>query len=161
MIGRDLLRWGFNLVVGPPLGFVLCVATMMLLLILSPGGESQSRIDGAMIFALFAAPFVVVSHLFGLLPALLTSLLGSILDRLLRASRSARLIGALVAGALAAWLGAWWLFGQDYAIKVGSQDQFYLAIVIGGAVAALLCALLVELIAPIRPAVVPAREAAG
>jgi hypothetical protein len=153
-MGRGLLRWLLNVVVGPPLGFIACVVTMMLLLIFAQPGEMQSRIDGAMIFGLFAAPFIMISHVFGLIPSLLIALCGTILDRVIRGSGMARVLAILVIGGLITYGCAYPVFGrQDYPIQVGSQDLFFTSIVVGGAVAAFLCALLVEWLTPIRPAV--------
>ena len=153
-MGRDLLRWLVNILIGPPLGFLFCILTMMFLLVFDEPGEMQSRIDGAIIFALFAIPFVFIAYVFGILPGILVSIAGTIFDRLFRASRAARLVGMLLAGGLATYACDVWLFGRtDYPIQVGSQDLFFASVVVGGAIGTLVCALLVEWITPIRRAV--------
>ncbi len=149
MIVRDLVRFALNIVVGPIFGYIgfVLVCWVLLVLPLEGGGTLESRIEGANLMLVFAAPFILAAHFFGGLPALINALFGSVLDRLL-GTRALRLVASVAAGTLATWLGDWWLIEGDYEIDVGSRLTFNLSLMAGGAIAALLIALILEFSGP-------------
>lgn len=145
MNARDWQRLGFNLLLGPPIAYVIGLgAVCVWLLVVSDGPDgSASWIPTLLVVFL---PGITIGYVFGLLPALINSVVTSILARFIR-SPLWRLLTSLPAGVFATWLGAGWV------LNMGGDRQFdsdYFALLlsvcipIGGAVASLCCTALTE-----------------
>jgi hypothetical protein len=145
MIVRDWQRLGFNLLLGPPIAYLVGLGAVLLWLIAVSDGPNGSASWVPSLLIVFL-PGVTIGYVFGLLPALINSVVTSILARLLK-RKLWRLLTSLPAGVFGTWLGAGWVLG------LGGDQQFdsdYLkmllsiAVPVGGAVASLACTALTE-----------------
>lgn len=146
MKARDWQRLGFNLLLGPPIAYLVGLgAVCVWLLLVSDGPNGIGSWVPALLIVFI--PGITIGYVFGLLPALINSVVTSVAERFLR-RRAWRLLFAVPAGVFSTWLGAGWVFTMW-----GGDPQFdsdYLRILlsvcvpIGGAVASLACTALVE-----------------
>jgi hypothetical protein len=144
MIARDWQRLGFNLLLGPPIAYIVGLGAVCVWLIVVSDGPQGSASWVPTLLVVFI-PGITIGYVFGLLPALINSVVTSVLARFIR-SKLWRLLTSLPSGVFATWLGAGWVLGMG-----GQQfDSDYLALLlsvcvpIGGAVASLCCTALVE-----------------
>ena len=145
MIGRDWQRLGLNLLLGPPIAYLVGLgAVLVWLLIVSDGPNGSASWVPALLVVFL--PGVTIGYVFGLLPALINSVVTSVLARFVR-RRLWRLLTSVPAGVFSTWLGAGWV------LSLGGQTQFdsdyfkillSVSVPIGGAVASLACTALVE-----------------
>lgn len=144
MIVRDWQRLGFNLLLGPPVAYLVGLGAVLLYLLATSDGPNGSASWVPSLLIVFL-PGVTIGYLFGLLPALINSVVTSIAARLLK-RRSWRLLASLPAGVFSTWLGAGWVLS----LGSGEFDSDYLKLLLsvsvplGGAVASLLCTALTE-----------------
>jgi hypothetical protein len=145
MTGRDWQRLGLNLLLGPPIAYLVGLGAVLVWLVVVSDGPDGSASWVPTLLIVFL-PGITIGYVFGLLPALINSIVTSVLARLL-SRRALRLWAALPAGVFSTWLGAGWVLG------LGGDPQFdsgYLRLLlsvcvpIGGAVASLACTALVE-----------------
>ena len=143
MIARDWQRLAFNLLLGPPLAYLMALITLCLMLAV-PAWINGSDAGLVMFVLLVGVPAIPLSYLFGAVPALLISIVTSILARFVRPA-SLRVLAAALVGVVPYWLLATWV--------VGPQRQFDSAVLnamltlsapIGGALASAACAALTE-----------------
>jgi hypothetical protein len=144
MIVRDWQRLGFNLLLGPPIAYLVALGTVLLYLLVTSEGPNGTASWVPSLLIVFL-PGITLGYLFGLLPALINSVVTSVLARFIR-SRLWRLLTSVPAGAFATWLGAGWVLG----LGRGRFDSDYLRLLLsvsvplGGAAASLACTALVE-----------------
>jgi hypothetical protein len=143
MIARDWQRLAFHLLLGPPLAYLIGLASLCAMLW---AGAVSSGSDPSLIgFVLFVGlPALPLSYLFGAVPMLVTSIVTSILERLLK-SRTWRLLAALPAGAIPTWLVSIWLIGPAREFDSAELNgMIVFSGAIGAALAALACGALTE-----------------
>lgn len=144
MIARDWQRLGFNLLIGPPLAYLVGLGAVLLYLIVVSDGPNGSASWVPSLLIVFL-PGVTIGYIFGLLPALINSIVTSVMARFLKRA-SWRLWASLPAGVFSTWLGAGWVLN----LGSGQFDSDYLkmllsiSVPIGGAVASLACTALTE-----------------
>lgn len=145
MILRDWQRLGFNLLLGPPIAYLVGLGAVLLYLYVSSDGPNGTASWVPSLLIVFL-PGVTIGYIFGLLPALINSIVTSVMARFLNRAIW-RLWASLPAGVFATWLGAGWV------LNLGGDQQFdsdYLKVLlsisvpIGGAVASLACTALTE-----------------
>lgn len=145
MKGRDWQRLGLNLLLGPPIAYIVGLGAVCVWLLLVSDGPNGVGSWVPSLLIVFI-PGITIGYVFGLLPALINSVVTSILERLFKA-RVWRMITSVPSGVFATWLGAGWV------LSLGNDPQFdsdYLKLLlsvcvpIGGAVASLLCTWLIE-----------------
>jgi hypothetical protein len=143
MTGRDWQRLAFNLLLGPPLAYLVALLALCLMLAVPAwlNGSDAGLVGFVLLVGLPALP---LGYLFGAVPALLISLVTSILDRLVRAA-SLRVLGAAILGIVPYWLLATWLVGPQRQFDSAELNAMLtLSAPIGGAIASAACAALVE-----------------
>ncbi|MEO6014461.1 MAG: hypothetical protein ABIQ30_12870 [Devosia sp.] len=143
MIAQDWQRIGWNLLLGPPIAYVVALIAVLVFLLAVGSPESASTLLGFIIVV--GVPGALVSYVFGLLPGLLNGAVTSVLARFIK-SRSWRLWTSLPAGIFSTWLGAGWVVGMSNGQFDSDYLKFLLSVTvpIGGAVASLACTALVE-----------------
>ena len=144
MIPRDWQRLGFNLLIGPPLAYLVGLGAVLLYLLITSEGPNGTASWVPSLLIVFL-PGVTIGYIFGLLPALINSVVTSVMARLLK-RKSWRLWASIPAGVFSTWLGAGWVLN----LGSGQFDSDYLkmllsiSVPIGGAVASLACTALTE-----------------
>jgi hypothetical protein len=143
MIARDWQRLGLNLLLGPPLAYL--VALVALCLMLAVPAWINGSDAGLVGFVLFVGiPAIPLSYVFGLVPALLISIVASVLARFVQPG-SLRVIGAALVGIVPCWLLATWMVGPQRQFDSAELNAMLtLSAPIGGAIAAAACEALVE-----------------
>ena len=143
MIVRDWQRLAWNLVLGPPLAWIVAMIALCLMLAIPPmlRGADASLV---IMIPIVGVPAIPLSYVFGLVPFLLIGVASSIVARFVRGEMVRILIPTILAA-----LAFWWMA----TVMIGPQRQFdsaelndmlKAAAPIGGAVAALTCAWLTE-----------------
>jgi hypothetical protein len=143
MIIRDWQRLAWNVLLGPPLAWLIALVALCLMLAIPPvlRGADASLV---MLVLIVGVPAVPLSYVFGIVPFLLVAIATSILARFVRGEGIRILIPAVLAA-----LAFWWMA----TVMIGPQRQFDSADLndmlktcapIGGFVAALTCAWLTE-----------------
>lgn len=143
MIPRDWQRLAFNLLLGPPLAYLVALIALCLMLAI-PAWISGSDAS-LVVFVLFVGlPALPLSYLFGLVPALVISILTSILARFVRPA-SLRVLAAAIVGVAPYWVLATWMVGPQRQFDSAELNAMLtLSAPIGGALASAACAALVE-----------------
>lgn len=145
MIVRDWQRLAFNLLLGPPLAYLVGLGAVLVWLTVVSDGPNGTASWVPTLLVVFL-PGVTIGYIFGLLPALINSIVTSVLSRLLKRT-SWLLVASVPSGVFGTWLGAGWV------LNLGGDPQFdsdYLrnllaiCVPIGGAVASLICTALTE-----------------
>jgi hypothetical protein len=144
MIARDWQRLGLNLLLGPPVAYVIGLgAVCVWLIVVSDGPDGSASWVPSLLFVFI--PGITLGYVFGILPALINSVVTSVLERLLK-QRVWRMITSVPSGVFSTWIGAGWVLN----LGSGQYDSDYLKLLlsvcvpIGGAVASLCCTWLVE-----------------
>ena len=143
MITRDWQRLAFNLVLGPPLAYLVALIALCLMLAIPAW---MSGADASLVgFVLFVGlPAIPLSYLFGAVPSLVVSIVTSILARGLNPA-SVRTWSAAVVGALPYWLLATWVVGPQREFDSAELNAMItVSAPIGGAVASVICTALTE-----------------
>jgi hypothetical protein len=143
MIARDWQRLAFNLLLGPPLAYVVALIALCLMLavpVWMRGGDA-----GLVTFVLFVGvPAIPMSYVFGLVPALLISIVTSILSRFV-GHASLRVLAAAFVGIVPYWILATWVVGPQRQFDSAELNAMLtLSAPIGGALASAACAALTE-----------------
>jgi hypothetical protein len=143
MIARDWQRLAFNLLLGPPLAYLVALIALCLMLAIPAWMNGSDA--GMVAFVLFVGlPAIPLSYLFGLVPALLISIVTSILARFLRPA-SLRVLAAAIVGIVPYWLLATWVVGPQRQFDSAELNAMLtLSAPIGGALASAACAALTE-----------------
>jgi hypothetical protein len=143
MIPRDWQRLAFNLILGPPLAYLVALIALCLMLVIPAwmNGSDTSLV----VFVLFVGiPAIPLSYLFGVIPALLISIVTSILGRFARPA-SLRVLAAAMVGVAPYWLLATWVVGPQRQFDSAELNAMLtLSAPIGGALASAACAGLTE-----------------
>jgi hypothetical protein len=143
MIARDWQRLAFNLLLGPPLAYVIALVALCLMLAVPAWINGSDA--GLVVFVLFVGiPAIPLSYVFGLVPALTVSIVTSILSRFARPA-GLRVLAAALAGLVAYWLLAIWVVGPQRQFDSAELNAMLtLSAPIGGALASAACAALTE-----------------
>jgi hypothetical protein len=143
MIPRDWQRLAFNLILGPPIAYLVALIALCLMLAIPAWMNGSDA--GLVVFVLFVGvPAIPLSYLFGIVPALLISIVTSILSRFLGPA-SFRVLAAALIGIVPYWLLAAWLVGPQRQFDSAELNAMLtLSAPIGGALASAACAALVE-----------------
>ena len=145
MITRDWQRLAFNLLLGPPIAYLIGLGAVLVWLTVVSDGPNGSASWVPSLLIVFL-PGITLGYVFGFLPVLINSVVTSVGARVLK-RKSWRLWTSLPIGVFSTWLGAGWV------LKLGGDPQFdsgYLRLLlsvcvpIGGAVASLCCTALTE-----------------
>lgn len=145
MIARDWQRLAFNLLLGPPIAYLVGLGAVLVWLTVTSEGPNGTASWVPSLLIVFL-PGITLGYVFGLLPTLINSIVTSVAERFLK-RRSWRLWASIPAGVFSTWLGAGWV------LNLGGDPQFdsdYLRLLlsvsvpIGGAVASLACTALTE-----------------
>ncbi len=145
MIVRDWQRLAFNLLLGPPLAYLVGLGAVLVWLTIVSDGPNGTASWVPTLLVVFL-PGVTIGYIFGLLPALINSIVTSVLSRLLKRT-SWLLVASVPSGVFSTWLGAGWVlnlsgdqqFDSDYL-----RNLLSICVPIGGAVASLVCTALTE-----------------
>lgn len=140
---RDWQRLAWNVLLGPPLAYIIGIIALCLMLAIPPmlRGADASLV---MIVLIIGVPAVPLSYVFGLVPFLLIGLATSLFARALR-GETLRIWTALPLGALSFWWLATVLVGPHRQFDSAEFNGMLIASApIGGGVAALTCAWLTE-----------------
>lgn len=143
MISRDWQRLAFNLILGPPLAYLVALIALCLMLAIPAwiNGSDAGLVGFVLIVGIPAIP---LSYLFGVIPALLISIVTSILARFLRPA-SLRVLAAAIVGIVPYWLLATWVVGPQRQFDSAELNAMLtLSAPIGGALASAACAALTE-----------------
>jgi len=144
MITRDWQRLAFNLLLGPPIAYLIGLGAVLVWLTVVSDGPNGSASWVPSLLIVFL-PGITLGYVFGFLPALINSVVTSVGARVLK-RKSWRLWTSLPIGVFSTWLGAGWVLN----LGSGQYDSDYLKLLlsvcvpIGGAVASLCCTWLVE-----------------
>lgn len=144
MIARDWQRLGFNLLLGPPIAYIVGLGAVCLwLLAVSNGPDGVASWVPSLLIVFI--PGITIGYVFGLLPALINSVVTSVAERFLR-RKLWRLLFSIPAGVFSTWLGAGWVVSMGGAYSDSDYLKLLLSVCvpIGGAVASLCCTALVE-----------------
>jgi hypothetical protein len=143
MIPRDWQRLAFNLILGPPLAYLIALIALCLMLAIPAWINGSDA--GLVVFVLFVGvPAIPLSYLFGIVPALLISIVTSVLARLLNPA-SLRVMAAALVGIVPYWLLATWVVGPQRQFDSAELNAMLtLSAPIGGALASAACAALTE-----------------
>jgi hypothetical protein len=143
MIVRDWQRLAWNVLVGPPLAYVIGLVCLCLMLGIPPllRGADASLV---MIVLIVGMPAIPLAYLFGGVPFLLIGIATCILARFIR-GEAARIWIAVPLGALPFWWLATVMIGPQRQFDSADLNNMLIASApIGGAVAAAACAWLSE-----------------
>jgi hypothetical protein len=143
MKAQDWQRLAFNLLLGPPLAYLVALLALCLMLAVPAwlNGSDAGLVGFVLIVGLPALP---LGYLFGAGPSLVISILTSILARFLRPA-GLRVLAAAIVGIVPYWLLATWLVGPQRQFDSAELNAMItLAAPIGGAIAAAACAALTE-----------------
>ena len=144
MIARHWQRLAFNLLLGPPIAYLIGLGAVLVWLTIVSDGPNGSASWVPSLLIVFL-PGITLGYVFGFLPALINSVVTSVGARVLK-RKSWRLWTSLPIGVFSTWLGAGWVLN----LGSGQYDSDYLKLLlsvcvpIGGAVASLCCTWLVE-----------------
>jgi hypothetical protein len=140
MIARDWQRLAFNLLLGPPLAYVIALVALCLMLAVPAWINGSDA--GLVVFV--GIPAIPLSYVFGIVPAFLISIVTSILSRFARPA-GLRVLAAALAGLVAYWLLAIWVVGPRRQFDSAELNAMLtLSAPIGGALASAACAALTE-----------------
>lgn len=143
MIVRDWQRLAWNVLLGPPLAWLVALIALCLMLAIPPmlRGADASLV---MLVLIVGVPAIPLSYVFGIVPFLLIGVAASILARVVR-GEGVRIAISAVLAALAFWWMATVMIGPQRQFDSAElNDMLKVAAPIGGAVAAAACAWLTE-----------------
>jgi hypothetical protein len=143
MIARDWQRLALNLLLGPPLAYLLALIALCLMLAVPAWMNGSDA--GLVVFVLFVGvPAIPLSYVFGVVPALLISIVTSVLSRFVGLA-SLRVLAAALVGMVPYWLLATWMVGPQRQFDSAELNAMLtLSAPIGGALASAACAALIE-----------------
>jgi hypothetical protein len=143
MIPRDWQGLAFNLILGPPLAYLVALIALCLMLAI-PAWMNNSDAGLVSFVLIVGIPGIPLSYPFGVVPALLISIVTSILARFLRPA-GLRVLAAALVGVVPYWLLATWVVGPQRQFDSAELNAMLtLSAPIGGALASAACAALVE-----------------
>ena len=143
MIARDWQRLALNLLLGPPLAYLLALIALCLMLAVPAWMNGSDA--GLVVFVLFVGvPAFPLSYVFGVVPALLISIVTSVFSRFVGLA-SLRVLAAALVGIVPYWLLATWMVGPQRQFDSAELNAMLtLSAPIGGALASAACAALIE-----------------
>jgi hypothetical protein len=143
MIVRDWQRLAWNVLLGPPLAWLVALVALCLMLAIPPllRGADASLV---MLVLIVGVPAIPLSYVFGIVPFLLIAIATSILARLVRGEGMRILTPAILSAAAFWWMATVMIGPQRQFDSAELNDMLKVAAPIGGAVAAAACAWLTE-----------------
>jgi hypothetical protein len=143
MIPRDWQRLAFNLILGPPLAYLIALIALCLMLAI-PAWMNGSDTSLVMFVLFVGVPAILISYLFGFVPAFLISIVTSVFARFLKPA-SLRVLAAAFVGIVPYWLLATWVVGPQRQFDSAELNAMLtLSAPIGGALASAACEALTE-----------------
>jgi energy-coupling factor transporter transmembrane protein EcfT len=143
MIVRDWQRLAWNVLLGPPLAWLVALIVLCLMLAIPPmlRGADASLV---MLVLIVGIPAIPLSYLYGVVPFLLVGLASNILARAVRGEGMRALTAAVLSAVAFGWMAIVMIGPQRQFDSAELNDMLKVAAPIGGFVAAAACAWLTE-----------------